>query len=541
MERYWYKEAIIYTLDVRSFKDGSGNGVGDFKGLLEKFDHLIELGVTCLWILPFYRSENKDGGYDVIDYFSIDPKVGQLDDFKRFMEKANKSDVKILIDLVVNHTSNQHEWFKEAVKDRNSKYRKYYIWLDEKPANHDEDVVFKNVEDSNWQYHEQAGAYYYHTFYSHQPDLNIANPEVQDEILKIIDFWMKLGVTGFRIDAVPHVMRDKGNDKFEGDPYKVLDKWQKAVMEHTPEAILIAEADVEPKDYRNFLGEGERIHGLLNFYINNYIFFALAVNDPQRLISAFKHIPALQQNEQYLTFLRNHDELDLERLKPEEQKLVFEKFAPDENMRVYGRGIRRRLPPMVYNNRQMIELAFSLLLSLPGTPVIRYGEEIGMGDDLRLKERNSVRTSMQWDDSENGGFSNAGVQDLLYPVISGGEYGFEHLNVAAQRQDPASLLSAVINMIHTRRRIPEFSYGNFESIDTGNPQVMCHLCRYEGGIAFALHNFSQEACRVQFKLKDLAGHEFYQLQQQCSFTLEGEEMETELPAYGYSWWRALQA
>ena len=538
MADIWYKEAVIYNLDVRSFYDSNADGIGDFKGLIEKLEYLKELGINCLWLLPFYPSDHKDAGYDIIDYYSVGSETGTMADFVEFIEKAKTFGIKILMDLVVNHTSLEHKWFKEAIKDRNSKYHKYYIWLDEKPENHDQDVIFKNVEDSNWHYHKEADAYYYHTFYRHQPDLNVANIQVQEEILKIIDFWMKLGITGFRIDAVPHILIDKGNEKFKGDPYQIIDGWQLAVNEHCQDGILIAEADVEPKDFRNFLGDGNRIHGLLNFYLNNYIFLALADKDPEPIMRAFEQLPPLMDNEQYLNFIRNHDELDLERLKPEERERVYKVFAPDNNMRIYNRGIRRRLAPMLNNDRRIMEMTLSLLFTLPGTPVLRYGDEIGMGDDLGLKERDSVRTSMQWSNSKNGGFSSASSDKLFWPVISNGEYGYQSVNVADQMQDHSSLFNSIKSMLDNLQQLKEFGWGNFEQVHTDHPKILAHLCRHHDKAVMAVHNFSEEQLMVNLKVTGFPIDQFKQLQNAYRYKIKGnDEIEIEMPPYGYTWWR----
>jgi maltose alpha-D-glucosyltransferase/alpha-amylase len=313
-----------------------------------------------------------------------------------FLDAAEERGIRVIIDLVLNHTSVDHPWFQEARKDKNSKYHKYYIWLDEKPENSHEDIIFSHHQNGNWEYDTVAGKYYYHTFYQHQADLNLTNPQVQEELQYILHFWLKLGIAGFRMDAVPHMMRNKGNEKFDGDPFQFLRDIRSFVAEKRQDAVLLAEVDTEPEKYQDFFGKGDQVQMLLNFYVNNHIFLALARKKAAPLERAFKKLPQTSVKEQMGIFIRNHDELDLERLTEKERNEVYAAFAPDENMRIYGRGIRRRLAPMLQNNRKWIELTYSLLFSLPGTPVFRYGDELGMGEDLSLPERNSVRTAMQW-------------------------------------------------------------------------------------------------------------------------------------------------
>lgn len=491
MHKYWYKEAVIYSMDIRSFKDSDGDGLGDLRGMIEHFNYFVELGVNCIWILPFYASEGKDFGYDIKGYMEVDPKLGTLDDFRELMELAKKHNIKILLDLVVNHTSIKHPWFMEARQNKDSPYYDYYIWAKERPKNHAEDVIFEQVEDSNWEYDEVAGEYYYHTFYHFQADLNIPNPQVQKEIREIIEFWMKFGIAGFRMDAVPHLVRKKGVEKDLDDSFEVLDSFKKIVTSYHPDGTLVGEADVEPEDYLDYF-EGRRIDGIFNFYFNNFFFYALATNNPQPLIKAFRRLPDTHESECYLNFIRNHDELDLGRLSDEQRETVYKKYAPEEDMKIYGRGIRRRLPPMVGNDKRILEFCYSVLLSFPGTPVLRYGQEIGMGDDLSLKERNSVRTAMQWNSGKNGGFSDADATNDMWPVIRSGEYGYQQVNVEDQLKDKDSLLNTLKEMIRIRKGNPALSHGPFEVVETGSKVVMAHICRFEDDTVLAIHNFSEK-------------------------------------------------
>ncbi len=424
MKTHWYKNAVIYSLDVETYMDSNGDGVGDFTGLSRCLDYLANLGVTCLWLLPFFPSPNRDNGYDVEDYYSVDARLGNLGTFAEFLEEADRRNIRVLADLVVNHTSVKHPWFQEARKSEDSPYRDYYIWADEPPEDGETKVVFGEQQEGNWAYDEAAGKYYYHTFYKFQADLNLTNPRVQEEIRRVVRFWLRLGLAGFRMDAVTHMLRQKGEVKFKGDPHDFLRDLRAFVEEERSDAVLLAEVDVEPERYRDFFGDEDQVHLLLNFYLDNYVFLTLAREEAEPVKRALKTLPPVQREEQYANFLRNHDELDLERLSDEEREEVFKNFAPNENMRIFGRGVRRRLAPML-GDRRRLEGAYSLMFSLPGTPVLRYGQEIGMGEDLSLEGRDAVRTLMQWSATPNGGFSTAPESELIRPTIREGDYGFD--------------------------------------------------------------------------------------------------------------------
>jgi maltose alpha-D-glucosyltransferase/alpha-amylase len=475
----WYKDAVIYELDVRTYQDGDGDGVGDFRGLLQRLPHLAGLGVTCLWLQPLYPSPNKDGGYDITDYYGIDPRLGTLGDFVEFMHQAGERGIRVIIDLVVNHTSDQHPWFQAARKGRRSPYRDYYIWSEEEPKDLQSGVVFPGVQDGVWTYDEVAGAYYYHQFYDHQPDLNIANPQVREEICKVMGFWLELGVSGFRVDAAPFL----GGDPTSGDAkseelYEYLEEFRQFCSWRRGDAIFLAEANVPAEEVLDYFGYGPQIHMLFSFLVNQHLFLALARQDPAPLVGILKRLPKLPATGQWANFLRNHDELDLGRLSAGGREEVYADFAPDEDMRAYGRGIRRRLAAMLRGDRRRVELAYSLLFSLPGTPVIRYGDEIGMGDDLSLVERASVRTPMQWSSEENGGFSTAPRQQLFKPVITGGDYGYERVNVAVQQRDAGSLLNWMERLIRVRKGCPEFGRGRLTALERREPGVLLHRCEW---------------------------------------------------------------
>ena len=535
MDKYWYKNAIIYSADVETFKDSNNDGVGDLQGMKNALSYLSSLGVNCIWLLPIFETPNQDNGYDVQDYFNVDPRLGDLGDFSEFLEAAEEKGIRILIDLPVNHTSTQHFWFQEARKDENSRYRNFYIWSKDKPKENKKNMMAEDHEDgSRWEWDEEAQAYYFHTFFKHQPDLNMAEPLVQKEVFRIMHFWLRLGVSGFRIDAAPHMFKDKGDRQFEGDPHEIFRNFREFVETQKKDAILLAEVDLEPEKYQDFFGDEDQMHMLFNFYVNNYLFLGFAQEKATPVAKALKKIPPLQEKEQMAVFVRNHDELNLDKLSDKEKEVVFEKFAPDQDMRIFGRGIRRRLASMLGNDRRKIELAHSLLLTLPGSPVLWYGQEIGMGEDLSLEGRTSVRTAMQWANQKNGGFSDADPDKLVRNVISEGEFGYQNVNVNDQQRDPDSLLNWMGRAIKFRREFEEFGWGDYEVLKTGNDKVLVHARQSDKGYALALHNFSGEPQTVKLKLKDadeiqdIFGNERYE-------AFDPEVQEVELTAYGYRW------
>lgn len=535
MDKYWYKNAVIYSADVETFKDSNNDGIGDLEGMKNALSYLSSLGINCIWLLPIFETPNQDNGYDVQDYFNIDPRLGDLGHFSQLLEAAEEKGIRILIDLPVNHTSTQHFWFQEARKDENSRYRDFYIWSKNKPKDTKQNIMAEDHEEgSHWEWDEEAEAYYFHTFFKHQPDLNIANPLVQKEIFRIMHFWLRLGVAGFRIDAAPHMFKDKGDREIEGDPHEIFRNFREFVETQKKDAILLAEVDLEPEKYQDFFGDEDQMHMLFNFYVNNYIFLGFAQEKATPVAKALEKIPQLQEKEQMAVFIRNHDELNLDKLSDKEREVVFEKFAPQEDMRIFGRGIRRRLASMLNNDRTKIELAHSLLLTLPGSPVIWYGQEIGMGEDLSLEGRTSVRTSMQWSNQKNGGFSDADPQKLVRKVISEGEFGYQNVNVNDQQRDPDSLLNWMGRAIKFRREFEEFGWGDYKVLKTGNDKVLVHYRQSEKGFALALHNFSGEPQTVKLKLKeaediqDIFGNERYE-------AFDPEQQEVKLSAYGYRW------
>jgi maltose alpha-D-glucosyltransferase / alpha-amylase len=494
----WYKNAVIYCLSVGTYMDANGDGVGDFRGLARRLDYLHGLGITAIWLMPFQTSPHRDDGYDVSDYYSVDPRYGTLGDFVDFTHGAKQRGIRVLIDLVVNHTSDQHPWFKEARRDLDSKYHDWYVWSKKKPAHANTGLVFPGVQKTTWTYDDQAKAYYFHRFYEFQPDLNTSHPEVQAEILKIMGFWIQLGVSGFRMDAVPFVIGTKGPKvRKPQEQYDMLRSFREFLQWRQGDCIVLAEANVLPETDMEYFGDdGERMHMMFNFQVNQHLFYALASADTRPLTKAMKATKPRPATAQWGLFLRNHDELDLGRLTEEQRNKVFQAFGPEESMQLYERGIRRRLAPMLGGDRRRIELAYSLLFTLPGTPVIRYGDELGMGDDLRQKERDCARTAMQWSDEPHGGFTKHDKPTC--PVISEGPYGYEHVNAAIQRRYPDSLLNWTERIIRMRKEVPEVGWGDFEVLPTRNPAILIMRYDWRNNSVLFIHNFDAEPHEIAF-------------------------------------------
>src|SRR3954454_25339866 len=473
----WYKNAIVYCLSVATYMDANGDGIGDFQGLMRRLDYLQGMGVTALWLMPFQTSPNRDDGYDVADYYTVDPRYGTLGDFVEFTRGCKQRGLRVLIDLVVNHTSNEHPWFKEACTNPQSRYRDWYVWSKTKPKNAASGVVFPGVQKTTWTYEKNARAHYFHRFYDFQPDLNTSHPEVQAEILKIMGFWLQLGVDGFRMDAVPFVIAQKGaNLRRPMEQYDMLRSFTEFLTWRKDCAIIQGVANVITKNDLEYFGRyGERLQMMFNFDVNQHLFYALAAGDCRPLTKAMEDTKPRPATAQWGLFLRNHDELDLGRLTAKQRGKVFAAFGAEKNMQLYQRGIRRRLAPMMQGDRRRLELAYSLMMTLPGTPVIRYGDEIGMGDDLRLPERDCARTPMQWSTEPHGGFTKC--DNAVMPVISGGPYGFEQVNVAQQRRDPNSQLNWTERIIRMRKEVPEIGWGKFEVLPCGSSEVL--VIRYD--------------------------------------------------------------
>jgi maltose alpha-D-glucosyltransferase/alpha-amylase len=536
----WYKNAVIYCLSVGTFMDADGDGIGDFQGLVRRLDYLHGLGVTAIWLMPFQPSPGRDDGYDISDYYGVNARHGTLGDFVEFTHGAEQRGIRVIMDLVVNHTSDRHPWFQEARRDPKSKYRDWYVWSDKKPPHANKGMVFPGVQKSTWSYDKIARAWYFHRFYDFQPDLNTSNPYVQAEILKIMGFWIQLGVVGFRMDAVPFVISTKGpRVKEPVEQYDMLRALREFLQWREGAAIILAEANVLPETDMEYFGEdGDRMHMMFNFQVNQNLFYALAAADCRPLVQALKATKPRPATGQWGLFLRNHDELDLGRLTEEQRQRVFACFGPEKEMQLYDRGIRRRLAPMLNGDRRRIELAYSLMFTLPGTPVLRYGDEIGMGDDLKLPERNCARTPMQWSTEPHAGFTKS--DKPILPVIDDGPYGYQHVNAAEQRRDPNSLLNWTERIIRMRKEVPEVGWGDFEVLLTGDPAILAIRYDWRNNSVLFVHNLDAIPKEVAFST-GLRGNEARVLVNLLTedHSRAGEDGRHHLlvEAYGYRWYR----
>jgi len=533
----WYKNAIIYCLDVEKYLDSNGDGIGDFGGLTRKLDYLAGLGVTCLWLQPFYPSPNKDNGYDVEDFYNVHPKHGTLGEFTDFMNHAEQIGMRVIVDLVVNHTSTRHPWFQQARKDPASPYRDWYVWSKKRPPTWNQGMVFPGVQKATWTRDPVAGEYYFHRFYDFQPDLNTSNPAVRTEIQRIMGFWLQMGVSGFRMDAVPFLIERKGAGVVPRKDYELLHEMRDFLQWRRRDAVLLAEANVPPDESMDYFGKlGDRLQMMLNFPVNQRVFYAMATGDVRPLVRALEATYHRPPAAQWVNFLRSHDELDLGRLTGTQRQRVFDAFGPEKEMQLYDRGIRRRLAPMLDNDRRRIELAFSLLFTLPGTPMVQYGDEIGIGDDLALPEREAARTPMQWSGEKQGGFSTA--DRTVRPVISDPIYGYHRVSVEAQRRDPHSLVNWVERKIRMRRECPEISWGDWKIVDPGTPGVLLMRYDWRGHTLLIVHNFTPKS-RVARLDAATAGSAFLT---DLLWTNDSEADENgrhliQLDPYAYRWFR----
>jgi trehalose synthase len=538
----WWKNAVFYCLDVETFLDGDGDGCGDFKGLTQRVDYLADLGVTCLWLMPFYPSPNRDDGYDIVDYYGVDRHLGTLGDFVEFMRTARDRGLKVIADLVVNHTSREHPWFQAARADRASPYHDFYVWRDEPPEEKPKDLVFPDQEDSIWEWDEKAGRYFLHRFYKHQPDLNFVHPGVREEIAKIAGFWLELGLAGFRVDAVPFLLETKGIEtEPELDPHKFLRDLRAFLGRRRGDAILLGEVNLDPEGQRRFFGDedGDELHMCLNFNINQAMALALVRHDATPLVEALRALTAIPEDAQWGNFVRNHDEWSLDKLSDAERQEVFAAFGPDPDMQLFGRGLRRRLPTMLDGDGARIRMVYSLTFALPGAPVLFYGEEIGMAENLAIEGRMSVRSPMQWSDEPNAGFSTAPAEDLRRPVVSGDAYRPSAVNVADQRRDDASMLSWMQRLIRTRRECPEIGWGASQILDAGAPSVFAQRFDWSDRTTVVLHNLAGRRQKAQIRFDRCEDWEGFGdlLGDSGSERLQDGRLEVDLEPCGYRWLR----
>ena len=536
----WWKNAVVYCLDPETFLDWNDDGIGDLTGLTERIDYLAGIGVSCLWLMPFYPSPNRDDGYDITDYYAVDPALGSLGDFVALVRTAKDRGLRVIIDLVVNHTSDRHPWFREARRSRDSVFRDFYVWRDEPPEEPKNAPVFPDAEDSIWSWDDEAGQWYLHHFYGHQPDLNLENPSVRDEISKIAGFWLQLGVDGFRVDAVPFLLEEGGiGGDVELDPHDFLRHFRSFVSRRRGDALLLGEVNLEPKDLRGYFGrEGDEFQLLFNFPVMQAMYLSLARADARPLAAAIRGTKRVL-GAGYGNFVRNHDELTLDKLTDEERQEVFDAFGPDEEMQLFGRGLRRRLPPMLDGDQQRIRMVYSLLFALPGTPVLFYGEEIGMGENLDVPGRMSVRTPMQWNDDVNGGFSHAPPSALRRPVVEG-RFSPLAVNVASQRRDPDSLLSWIERLIRRRRETPELGWGTWQVLKADSRSILAHRCDWEGRTIVAVHNLGADTEIVRIELGEVPPDARVDdlLDESAAFDgIDGNTLEVKLDGYGFRWLR----
>lgn len=500
----WYKNAIFYQIYVRAFRDSNADGHGDLPGLLEKMDYLQALGVDCIWLMPTYPSPLKDDGYDIADYFNVLDTYGTLEDFKAVVSAAHQRGIRIITDLVMNHTSDQHPWFQQARSSRDNPYRGYYVWSDTPELYKDARIIFLDTEPSNWTFDPATGQYYWHRFYAEQPDLNYDNPAVREAMKEVMRFWLDLGVDGFRADAVPYLFeRDGTNCENLPETHAYLKEIRAFMDEHYPGRILLGEANQWPKDVRHYFGDDDEFQMNFHFPLMPRIFMALKQGDRTPITWVFEQTPPIPPKSQWCTFLRNHDELTLEMVTPEERQWMWEQYAPNPRMRL-NLGIRRRLAPLLDNDPRKLRLANSLLFSLPGAPIIYYGDEIGMGDNIWLSDRNGVRTPMQWDpDLPNAGFSDAPSDRLYAPVIDDDTYNPAKVNVRDQMDDPSSLWHFLRRLIDLRKRLPVLADGSLEWLPARSTAVAAYLRRDERQTVLAVHNLSDAPQDVELQLPSM--------------------------------------
>ncbi|OIN60316.1 maltose alpha-D-glucosyltransferase [Arsenicibacter rosenii] len=504
---HWYKDAIIYELHIKAFSDGNGDGIGDFQGLIQKLDYLQELGVTTVWVLPFYPSPLRDDGYDIADYYSINPSYGDLDQFRQFLDEAHKRNLKVITELVINHTSDQHPWFQRARKaPKGSPERDYYVWTDDPTQYKDVRIIFQDFEASNWTWDPVAGQYYWHRFFHHQPDLNYDSPLVQAEIFTIIDYWCEMGVDGFRLDAIPYLFEREGtNGENLPETHEYLKKLRKHVDEKYPGTVFLAEANMWPEESASYFGNGDECHMNYHFPVMPRMFMAVQMEDRYPITDIFDQTPAIPETCQWAIFLRNHDELTLEMVTDEERDYMYKTYAKNPKARI-NLGIRHRLAPLMDNDRRKIELLNSLLFSLRGTPVIYYGDEIGMGDNFYLGDRDGVRTPMQWSPDRNAGFSATNPQKLYLPVILDPAYHYESVNVETQRQNTSSLLWFTKRMINMRKRFKAFGRGDLTFLPVENPKILAYTRQYEDETILIVVNLSKYSQPAEIDLSRFAGY-----------------------------------
>ena len=505
-DNLWYKDAVIYQLHVRTFCDSNGDGIGDFVGLTQRLDYLQELGTNTIWLLPFYPSPLRDDGYDIADYTTVHPSYGTLDDFKAFLTAAHNRGLRVIIEMVMNHTSDQHPWFQEARSSQDNPKRDWYVWSDTDTKYQGVRIIFIDTELSNWTWDPVSKSYYWHRFFSHQPDLNFDNPEVFEAMWEIMKFWLDMGVDGFRLDAVPYLVEREGTScENLPETHAIIKEVRKRLDQFYPGRMLLAEANQWPADVRAYFGDGDEFHAAFHFPLMPRMFMAVKLEDRKPIIEILDQTPPIPENCQWCIFLRNHDELTLEMVTDVERDYMYDEYATDKTMRI-NLGIRRRLAPMMENDRRRIELLNGLLMSMPGTPIVYYGDEIGMGDNIYLGDRNGVRTPMQWNGGTNAGFSFADPERLYSPLISNSVYGYQVVNVDSQRRFSHSLLSWMKALIKTRNSYRVFSRGTMEFLRPSNHRVLAYIRELGNEKILVVNNLSSSAQAVELDMQRYKGY-----------------------------------
>jgi len=541
MDERWYQRAVFYEVSVRSFFDANGDGTGDLQGLIEKLDYLSWLGVDCLWLLPFYSSPLRDGGYDIAEFFTILPEYGKLGDAVRLMEEAHRRGIRIITDLVVNHTSDQHPWFQESRQSRDNPRADWYVWSDTDQGYADARIIFTDTERSNWAWDSNRQQYYWHRFFSHQPDLNYDNHEVQEAMMGIVRFWLNLGMDGFRLDAVPYLFEREGtNCENLPETHQFLKRIRKEVDAAFPGRVLLAEANQWPADVVDYFGDSDECHMCFNFPLMPRMFMALRRAQRHPITEILAQTPDVPDNCQWGIFLRNHDELTLEMVTDEDRDYMWNEYAKDPRMKL-NIGIRRRLAPLVDNDRRVMELFHAMLFSLPGSPILYYGDEIGMGDNVFLGDRDGVRTPMQWSPDRNAGFSRADFAQLYSAPLMDPVYGYQALNVEGELRDPSSLLHWLQRMLQVRKRHPLFGIGSFEVLSAENPSVLAYVREWEDDVVLCVNNLSRFAQPVELSLQRFEGRTPIELLGRVPFPRIGElPYLLTLGPYGFYWFQIVE-
>lgn len=538
-EALWFKDIVIYELSVRAFYDSNADGIGDFQGIIQKLDYLEDLGINAIWLLPFYPSPLKDDGYDVTDYYDVHSDYGSLSDFKSLLKEAHQRGIRVITELILNHTSDQHPWFKRARKAKaGSRWREFYVWSDTPEKYRDARVIIAGEESSNWSWDTEARQYYWHRFNRHQPELNYDNPEVQMEMIKVIDFWMKMGVDGFRLSSAPFLFEEEGTS-CENLPatHGFLKKIRSHIDRHYKNRILIAEANLWPEDAATYFGDGDECHMSFNYPLMPRLFLGLRTEDSYPIVDIIEQTPATPESNQWVLFLRNHDELGLEMVTDEEKDYLFKAYATDPNTK-FNTGIRRRLAPLLGNDRRKIELLYTILFSLPGTPVIYYGDEIGMGDNIYLGDRFGVRTPMQWNMNLNAGFSTVNPQKLFLPIITDPEYRYESVNVSTQDENPTSLLWWIRHVLAMRKRLNVFARGDLKFIESTNSKILSYARTYEKHTIIVVANLSQFSQAATLDLKEYKNCDVTEVFSQNRFIgVEDGQYTIMIGPYGYFWFQ----